>query len=604
MARHVPAIRRTALFALLILFSASCGAAQTASRLGSRTLPSSGSYLVFPFEKLDAAPHLDWLGEALAELTISRLASAGQQAFSRNERIAELERYGLPPNSKLSRASMLRIAQDLDADCVVFGAFSSDGATLRVEARLLTVTPAALSPAVRENSPLDSLMDLDTRMVWQLLSRHVPAFPLSLAALSSRQSRLRMDAFEHYIRGLIAADDDARIRELREAARLDPPWPDPAYALGQTYLQRSDCAAALSFFGRVPRSDPHYREAQFSQGVCRLLLNQPDQAESIFVSLQDSLRRAGNSSDFPELLNDLAIARARLGKTASAIEDLRRAADLDPDEDDYTFNLGLLALRANSPAGAVEHFRQASESQPDNSEDRALLIYSLEKDGKKDEAAEERSQAQEAFGPNGLPSIQVDPRSAEDSLAKLDRLKLELDPAEFRLENLSPGAPGGSGGAEGNSASSANAPAAHARRGRLELSAGNLAAAEQEFRSVLAADPKNSAAHLGLAEIRRKQSNLDDAVLELHASLQSRDSAAVRTTLARVYLEQKRPDLARAEVDRALALAPNYAPAKQLLEYLQKTGAGSGSPPAVGPNPKPGARNQPSPAPKPSGGVR
>jgi predicted Zn-dependent protease len=95
-------------------------------------------------------------------------------------------------------------------------------------------------------------------------------------------------------------------------------------------------------------------------------------------------------------------------------------------------------------------------------------------------------------------------------------------------------------------------------------------------------DPGNAPAHIGLAEIDRRKGKIDDAVKEFQASLESRDSAAVRTTLARIYLEQKKPDLARAEVERALKLAPNYAEAKQLLEHLQnvkpagkKTGGGA-----------------------------
>jgi uncharacterized protein HemY len=85
----------------------------------------------------------------------------------------------------------------------------------------------------------------------------------------------------------------------------------------------------------------------------------------------------------------------------------------------------------------------------------------------------------------------------------------------------------------------------------------------------LASDKGNAAAHLGLGEIARRQGRFDDAVKELLLSLEARDSAVVRTTLAHVYLEQKKPALARAEVERALKLAPNYAEAKQLLEHLQ-----------------------------------
>ena len=63
----------------------------------------------------------------------------------------------------------------------------------------------------------------------------------------------------------------------------------------------------------------------------------------------------------------------------------------------------------------------------------------------------------------------------------------------------------------------------------------------------------------------------------LQASLQARDSAVVRITLARVYLEQKKPDLARAEVQRALKLAPNYPEAKELLEHLQNGKSSGGA---------------------------
>src|SRR6267378_1183006 len=196
-----------------------------------------------------------------------------------------------------------------------------------------------------------------------------------------------------------------------------------------------------------------------------------------------------------------AIARARQGKTAAAQTDLRHAIDLDPDEDDYPFNLGLLALQTNDAAAAAGFFREAVLREADNSEDRALLILSLEAAGKKTEAEQEREAANETFGPNGLPAIRLDAKN--EAVARLYRIKTELDVTTLR------------------------------------------------------------------AEIERRQGKMDDAVKELQASLEARDSAAVRTMLAKLYLELKKPDLARAEVEKALKLAPNYTEAKQLLEHLQ-----------------------------------
>src|SRR5258708_23653996 len=94
-------------------------------RAGSAAAYQPGIYLVFPFENAGASPRLDWIGEGLEELTVQRLSAAGQQVYTRAGRIVELERYGLPRASKLSRATMLHVAEDLDADFVVFGIVAS-----------------------------------------------------------------------------------------------------------------------------------------------------------------------------------------------------------------------------------------------------------------------------------------------------------------------------------------------------------------------------------------------------------------------------------------------------------------------------------------------
>jgi TolB-like protein len=161
--------------------SGECGTALAAPhkfQASGPTVSQQGIYLVFPFENAGASPRLDWLGEGLEELTVQRLFAAGQQVYSHAGRAGEMDRYGLPANAKLSRAAMLHIADDLDADFVIFGSFASDGQNLTVEARILhanvlsdhtaTNAKALLTPA-RESGPLSSLMDLHLRVVWRLI---------------------------------------------------------------------------------------------------------------------------------------------------------------------------------------------------------------------------------------------------------------------------------------------------------------------------------------------------------------------------------------------------------------------------------------------------
>jgi len=557
------------------------GATSSGTSSGSATTSKGGSlhgiYLVFPFQNSGPASRLDWLSEGLEELTIQGLSSAGEQVYSHSWRLGELERYGIPTTAKLSRATMLHVAEDLDADFVVFGSFSYDGKNLMIDSRLLRVNPAALLPPLHESGPLETVMDLHTRLMWRMLSENDHAYPLSLTEFSQLHKAVRLDGFEHYIRGLIANDDETRVRELREAVRLEPEWVEPNYALGEAYFTKRDCASALPWFAKVPKTHDRYLEALFSVGVCRLSMNQPDQAEEAFTMLQTLLR--GSSApgvDFPEVLNNLAIAKARQNKFPAAQEDLKRASALDPDEDDYPFNLGLIAMQQGDFNAAAAQFREASHREPDIPEDRALLIAALEKAGKQEEADQERNAALEAFGPNGLTTTHLDAKN--DSLTHIERVTTEIDPETLRFEMESAEARAATGGPQDGR----DTPATHLRRARQQLSGGQLDAAEHEYHVTLATDKGNAAAHLGLAEIARRQGKWDDAVKELLLSLEARDSAVVRTTLARVYLEQKKPAMARTEVEHALKLAPNYTEAKQLLEYLQN-GKSAQVPPKGGP---------------------
>jgi tetratricopeptide (TPR) repeat protein len=296
-------------------------------------------------------------------------------------------------------------------------------------------------------------------------------------------------------------------------------------------------------------------------------MNQPEKAEEAFLTLQSSLKNdlvAG--AELPEILNNLALAQARRGNTTSAASGLLRALDLDPEEDDYPFNLGLLYLRGNDATTAAKYFREASDREPENPDDRALLIYALEKSGNKSEAGEERKAAVEALGPNSLPPVKP------ETFSRLDRVVTELDVATLQLQVASHDTATPSATPATAAAAS---PSALVRKGRQELVAGRLDAAEADFRAALVVAPKEASAHRGLAEVLRRSNKRNEAIQELQAALEQRDSAVDRTTLARIYLEQRKPDLAKAELARALKLAPNYAEARQLQEHLQNGKSGS-----------------------------
>ena len=211
----------------------------------------------------------------------------------------------------------------------------------------------------------------------------------------------------------------------------------------------------------------------------------------------------------------LAIARARQGKDGCGARRICAARrNWIPTRTTIVFNLGLLALQANDAAAAADHFREAVEREPDNPEDRAMLILSLEKAGKKSEAEQERETRD---GDVRSEWAAGDSRGCQRRICtRLNRIKTELDVTALRVGLVSPGPATRCCLRPPNRAIQ---PAAHIRRGRQELSAGQVEAAEKEFRAALAGDPGNAAAHRGLGEIDRRQGKMDDAVKELQASL-------------------------------------------------------------------------------------
>ncbi len=521
--------------------------------------------LVIPFENAGHAVRLDWLGEGLEELTIERMAAAGERLLTHEERLAALEKSGLPASTRFSRATMLKIAEDLDADFVVFGNYLYDGKNLKVSAQLLRVTPPRLLDAVVESGPLADLMDLHLRLSWRLLKEVEPAFAYSRDEFAKLQRPLRLDAFEHYVRGMLSNDDEQRIKSLREAARLEPNWVDPAFSLGQVYFVRRDCDDALIWLARVPAAHERGPEATFYSGVCYLQRNDAARAAAQFSNVVKlpaggtSPRDANKQVDIPEAINNLGIAFERLGKINESEKELKRAIQLDPEDVDYWFNLALVGLRNNSPVSAVEPLRQLLRREPDDSEARALLITALERSGRANEAAAERGATSENASAKPLPAFKP------ETLARLTRIKTHFDASALRQFAEAP-----SETADARTAMSTASAGRQVRlkRARQYLSSAKLAEAQKEYSLVLATSPRDSAAHQGMAEVYRRQGRLDEAVAELRTALEIRDDAAARTTLARLYIEKKRPDAAREQLQLALKLAPSYAEARELLDRL------------------------------------
>lgn len=539
---------------------------------GSR---ASDLFLVMPFEQSTRDARFTWIGEGLGELFSERLAADDRLVFPRSEWLAALEKLGLPPSTRFTRATTLKIAQQIDADYVIYGRYATDGKRVSVTTYLLQVSPPAISPAFTEAGALEDLMDVQARAGWHAMRFADSLYPANQAAYVQKFRRYRIDAFEQYVRGLLAADEQ-RVRNFREAARLDPDWVDPAFALGETYFAARNCEPALIWLSRVPPNHPRGLDAGFLSGVCHLLRNDAPRAEAAFAGVLSGLARAyPRAQGPPEALNNLAMALSRQGKHGEAGEQWQLAQQLDPEQPDYWFNAALGLFRAEEFSAAVRPLRELLKRNPEDGDARSLLLMALERAGRATEAAAAREQCpSETCGASAAVQavLRAPPDAARnpamDRFTRVERISMGLDVSALLLANrTAQEGPGSSPGKDHYEI--------HLARGRKALAEGKTEEAARDFSEAVVLAPESPEPRIALADAYEKLGRGDDAIRELRAALWGRENAGVRVCLARIYISRGQAGEARTELRTALRAEPNHAEARRLLDSLS---AAAGAP--------------------------
>src|SRR3954466_7383176 len=100
--------------------------------------------LVLPFFNHSKSPNLDWIGESIAESVHDSLASEGVLVLDRMDRLEAYRRLSVRPGAELTRASILKIGDSLDASTVIYGSYeltqpatAQSKGSVRIEARII-----------------------------------------------------------------------------------------------------------------------------------------------------------------------------------------------------------------------------------------------------------------------------------------------------------------------------------------------------------------------------------------------------------------------------------------------------------------------------------
>jgi len=540
-------------FGLLVLLLAACEL---------QGAPAPRTILLLPFENQSTRPDLNWISESFAEMLSSRLSAADRYVLSRPERNAAYEQLDIPPGTPLTLASICKVAETLGVDWAVAGNFTVEGDRLTARAQLLDIRRLKLGSTLEATGELADLVDLQTRLAWRLLATQDAGFTVGTEEDFGRPfPEVRLDAFENYIRGILATDAESRVRFLREADRLDPRDHRAALEMGRYYFEQKDYENSALWLRKLGPDDPNYLESLFLLGVDEFFLGHDAAAERAFVQLSVQI-------PLNEVWNNLGFMQARRGRVKEAVTNFERAYQGDPTDPVFCFNLGACLWYLKRYQEAARYLEEAVRLAGDDPEAHTLLAVVLgslgNAEGEQREfrwLAEHEENSFSDAGPDLLPHL---------------RLKKNYDGRAYRLLSLAvrsalekslEGEPPEQHGA------------VHLARGKEFLAKGRLNEAERELRETVTLLPGASDVHLALAQVCEAQGRRREAAAELETSLKLQNSVTAHLHLARVYLSLDQPEAARDHSWAALSLEPDNHEAQELMDQIPRLAPAAGKKP-------------------------
>jgi Flp pilus assembly protein TadD/TolB-like protein len=495
-----------------------------------------------PFENQTTAPGLEWISEAFPEVLSQRMESPRLYAISRDDRRYAFDHAGIPLTVRPSRATVYRVAEQMDADYVILGSYSFDGQTFRANAQLLDMKKLHLYPEVQSSGALTNLIDLQTGLAWELLQQMTPPPVITRDQFLKASTPIRLDAFENYIRGIVATDPQQKVRYLRTAVRLNPNYTLAMLQLGKTYYSNREYESAAGWFARIPKDDPVAGEANFLLGMSEFYRGNFEKAFTAFNYLATRL-------PLTEVYNNLGVVEDRRGRRGSAVEYFSKAVAADPNDADYRFNLAVALFKNGDSAGAARQLKEQTQRGANDGEAKVLLELINRGGAPPPPVNPNPSTALSALLPPSRPRI------------PLERIKRNYDEASYRqlemeIDNLAQTKLARTDGP--------TRAAYHLQRGKELLAQNMTAQAESEFRAAVSADNSNAAAHAQLAILLEKKGDIANARSEAQTSVRSQPNVDALLVLARLDLKQSQLASATTEVDRALALQPSDATAQAL----------------------------------------
>ena len=496
--------------------------------------------LPLPFENGTFKTEYQWISDSFTVMMAGLLDTPGLIVLSPEEVAATYEKAGLRSGAPMTRASEIKLAETLQANLVLVGAYEvledKSTKTISITAKLIDIREGRVKPYTFSGL-LSDLQAMQGILAWNILYERDPALPYSQDQLRRRAKMVPPKAYEFYVKSMQAPDLKSReifvkraIKEYNEAEPVGH-YAQALFQLGLVKYKNKEYAEAEKNFRELIKDDPYYLEGLFYQGLAANYQNHFSESLEAFEKLASALPMV-------EVLNNAGVVALSKADLPRAIMHLQRAALSAQSDDTIRFNHGFALWKNKNYDAAVAEFKAVVMVNPKDGEAQYLLAKSLKAAGREQESVGADQEARKYLGNYAKWEVLPDAEKLT-RIPNLTRLKTDFNRTTFykliRKQSYSLGTP---------SVQSRRAVQS-LEQARLFLTEKRDAEALTELQNAINGDPTLAEAHYLRGQIFQRKNEADTALSAFSAAIYWNPRlVGAHVALGQIYLA--RNDRARA----------------------------------------------------------
>lgn len=484
------------------------------------------SILILPFEN-KSNRNYSWLSESISYSLYSSFLEEGVDVIPLERRNSIYEELQIPITTPVTRATSIRLANMVGADMIITGDFVVMDGKVIVSSRTIDLNNGKLGETISIEGNINELIPLQNFLSWRLLQKIKNIEESRKDDFLRRWSNISLPAWENFIKGLLAKDNEKKELFLLKSLHLSPEFSLCRWEISYHYFKKKDYDKCLNYIKPLTDVKP---VSLFISSLCHIYKKDYDKGiEGFKTCMEKGIEKLASA-------NNIGVCYAKKGDNNKAMEYFKIAISQEKYPDVY-FNIAVLK---NEKTEFIENIKEALKLSPPHFPYLHFLYQRLILFGENVIAEIIKNISKEHF------SSDIDAPISDflDSLIVIEEkreISLKREEKDFYTKDA-----------------------------KSSLKSNDLVSSEASIKKAIHISPFDWEAHLILSSILIKKKDFKNALKELEFSLWLEDRAENNLEMGKLFIEMGEREKGIEHIKKALSLNPSLDEAKKIIRKLEK----------------------------------